>query len=352
MKPSPLTPQHRSAGTSLESALGTELVKDFGDVRGEYDALRDGAGLLDLAFLRAVQISGADTADYLHRRLSNSVKSLAVGGGCHTGLLRPDGTMIAEMTVHRTGEAAFLALVPALAEDALIESLEKFIFSEECAVSRTEASVLGLVGPESAKMIETALGVGVDRLAEWGIAAGTDGLSVARLQVSLQPAFALVGIDPARRWSALTAAGARPCGMGAFHVHRIEAGLPLFGVDHDDSWMPADAGLESIVDFEKGCFPGQEAVAKAHNVGHPRHVLRGFTFEASAPPAPGTPFFLEKSELGSVTSVCESPALGRPIGLGHLKWKWREETGALQLGHEGTLGTAHPVALPFDVSSR
>jgi folate-binding protein YgfZ len=340
---------HRRCGGTLEPSLGVEVVRAFGDAEAEYSNILSSSGLLDLTFLRAVRIHGADAADYLHRSLSNSVRSLEVGEGCHAALLQPEGKMIAELTLHRRPETEFLAITPALCTEEFITSLQKYIFSEDCTVERVGGALLGVVGPRAGAVVERVTGVSARDLTQWGIAPTQGGGAVMRLRLTAHPGFAVLASsgDLEALWVGLAEAEAQPTGMEALHVHRIEAGIPMFGVDHDSQWMPADAGIESLVDFDKGCFPGQEAVAKVHNIGHPRHVLRGFEISGDVPPPPGTEVFRDEEAIGSLSSVCTSPALGKPIGLGHVKWKWREARDGLRLGRGGEHGEAEVHELPF-----
>jgi folate-binding protein YgfZ len=264
------------------------------------------------------------------------------------------GQMIGEMTLHRTGDSEFLALTMPACTEPLASALERFIFTEDCTVEQ-ETTRLGLVslhGPGACDLLGATLGDSTADLPPHGsrrcefqggdvlaLATGLAGITGRHLMVEVASLASL--------WERLLSAGAVPIGWASLDAMRIEAGVPLFGVDHDDGWIPTDAGLESTLDFDKGCFPGQEVVAKIRNIGHPRWVLRGFELTADRCPPSGTPLLLEGQSVGSLSSVCRSPSLGRIVALGHLRWKFRDPESPLLLGGEGEMSEARVTSLPF-----
>ncbi|MBN1476003.1 aminomethyltransferase family protein [Candidatus Sumerlaeota bacterium] len=354
MMQSSLWEQHMRGGAEAMTLQGWRVVRSHADIATECRAVREGAGVIDLSHLGRTWLRGTDAQDYLHRQLSRSIRPLAVGEGCHAVHMNAMGQMIGELTLHRTDEQEFLALTMPVCTESLASTLERFIFGEDCTVEREAEStgLLSIHGPRACELLERTLGDSTADLPLHGsrrcrfrsadvlvLATALTGVTGRHLMVDVASLSAL--------WEDLLNAKAMPFGWAALDTLRIEAGIPLFGVDHDSGWIPTDAGLEATLDFEKGCFPGQEVVAKIRNIGHPRWVLRGFVLSATECPPRGTPLLLSGQRVGSLSSVGHSPPLGRVIALGHLRWKFRDSDGPLQLGEEGEMGEARVANLPF-----
>jgi tRNA-modifying protein YgfZ len=249
------------------------------------------AEVLERGFLRA---SGRDAVSYLQSMVSNDVEALAPGVGCYALLLTPKARVIADLEVFRTGDDLVLACPPETVDDVLA-TLLRARFRKQVAIE-----------PAGHVLV-------------WGEADG----AVAELATPIGP----------ERLLDRTPDGAN--GSGAdFEVARIEAGISRYGREFDGDSMPAEAGLvERAVSFTKGCYPGQEPVARLHYRGRANRGLRGLRFEG-APPAPGTRVTVEGADVGRVTSVADSARFG-PIGLAIL----RREVG------EGAAGDAAGTAL-------
>jgi tRNA-modifying protein YgfZ len=233
------------------------------------------AAVLDRAFLRA---SGPDAVPYLQSMVSNDVEALAPGGGTYALLLTPKARVIADLEVFRTGDDLVLACPPEAAEDVL-GTLLRARFRKKVALEPAEYALV------------------------WGDAAG----ALAELETPAGPHRLLAeapanGAGTAQEWE----------------LARIEAGVPRFGREFDGDSMPAEAGLEArAISFTKGCYPGQEPVARLHYRGHANRGVRGVRF-AAALAAPGTPVTVDGATVGRVTSAIESPRFG-PIGLAVLR---------------------------------
>lgn len=253
------------------------------------------AVVLDRATFRA---SGRDTRAYLQSMFSQDVEAIPDGGGAYALLLTPKARVIADAEVFAVDGSLVLALPPAAAEDA-VRTLEMARFRKKVAFEPTPAVVVWQ---------------GENGLAELSTPAGPLILSAAPPDAE----------EPAERWQ----------------VARVEAGLPEFGTDFDTSSMPAEAGLEErAISFSKGCYPGQEPVARLHYRGHANRGLRGLRHEAQPPP-PGTPVLLDGREVGRTGSAAVSERFGT-ISLAVLR---REVDDGAQVDAGGPATVA---ALPF-----
>ncbi len=309
------------------------------ELDGQYRALREEAGFL--ARTRAALIvRGSDAAEYLQGQLTNDIEALAAERGCYAALLDRKGHIQADMRVLRleTGEL-WLDLEPAPAESVL-KHLRTYSIGRDVEVedATDRWGIVSLIGPRSGE-VSGFEGLGPEfaqRYRDWD---GTEVLAVATD----------VGLDlitqaerEARLIELLKAAGAAEVSEAAAEIVRVESGRPRFGVDMGPESMPAEAGItERAVNFEKGCYVGQEPVARLHYRGKPNRTLRGLRL--SAPAAHGDSLLLGEREVGTIGTVCLSPSLG-PIALAIVR-REAEEGDRLTVGDGGV--TAEVGALPF-----
>lgn len=322
-------------------------------------AARRAAGLLDQTGMALIEVTGRDAADYLHRMLTSSVKSLSPGQGGRSAVLKGDGRMVSPATVFRTGSESFLLLAPGVCRASLGAHLDKYLITEEAEIrDRSEDdAAFAVAGPLAAGVVSAVAGADVHSLGELASAPGRFGASevlVLRTDPFRLPGFLLLvpAASEAAAREALAgqvlSAGGSILNQEACTVLRVEAGEPEFGTDMNESTIPLEAGLREAIDFRKGCFPGQEIVARIENLGHPAKMLVGLTL----PPedersAAGTPLFFDGKETGRITSAVMSPALGRRIALATVKWDQREPGTELELKEPGSGIRAVVTRIPF-----
>jgi tRNA-modifying protein YgfZ len=309
------------------------------ELDGQYRALREEAG-----FLRrersALRLSGPDAAEYLQGQLTNDIEALGTEQGCYAALLDRKGHLTSDMRVLRleSGEI-WLDLEPVAAE-AVGKHLRTYSIGREVQVEDVTASwtIFSLIGPRSGELSGFE-GLGPEhaqRSRRWD---GTDVLGVATdLGVDL-----IADADDATALeSVLADAGAVQVSDEAAEIVRVESGRPRFGLEMSSEHMPAEAGIvERAVNFEKGCYIGQEPVARLHYRGKPNRTLRGLRL--SAPAAHADPIFLGEKEVGAIGTPCLSPAHG-PIALAVIR---REAAEGDRLTVADGPGTAAVVELPF-----
>ncbi len=309
------------------------------ELDAQYRQLREECGLLDRSGRGKLMISGSEAAEYLQGQLTNDVEALSPGEGQYAALLDRKGHMQADMRVLRTSpEEIWIDTEPEALEPAK-RHLETYKIGREVAIVdlSAERAILSLIGPRSVEIAGTAV------LSEHAcasiniggadcVAAGTaDGID---LIVKAADAFAVR--------EALLATGAAAVDAEAAEVMRIEAGTPRFGAEMSVATMPAEAGIvERAISFTKGCYIGQEPVARLHYKGRPNRTLRGL--ELSAPAAPEAELRLGEKEVGRIGSACISPARG-PIALAIVR-REAEPGAELAVGEDGV--TARVVDLPF-----
>jgi folate-binding protein YgfZ len=326
----PLLELHRSSGAKMGEYFGTVLPSRFGDFAAEYAALRESVGLLDTNFRAFFSLTGADRQRYLNAILTSNVRDLKPGQGTVGLLLTPQGHILAEIETFLR-EDAILASSHAMVAERTFATLEKFIIMDDVTLEDVTASTgtLDLAGPRAASFLAEcgAKGFGeLPLLAHTEVAVGQIPARVVRRELAGHPAATLIaGREhlPAL-WRELServrAHGGAPTGLEAFNSIRLECGTPWFGRDYGDQQIPHEAGLElSHINYEKGCYTGQEIVERVRSRGHVNRRLTELRFEAAEAPAPGAKLVLGGNEVGNVTSTAFSPKLGWPIGLGYLR---------------------------------
>jgi folate-binding protein YgfZ len=324
-------------GGFLESVVMGDAVTV--EIDGQYRQLREECGLLDRSARGKLLVKGPEAAEYLQGQLTNDIEALEPGEGCYAALLDRKGHMQADMRVLRlTPEEIWLDTEPA-ALAVTHSHLETYKIGRQVEVEdATEGrALLSLIGPRSAEIADSpplpeyagqriAVG-GVEGFAA-GTATGIDLIASAG--------------DADRLRATLAEAGAVEVSDEAAEILRVEAGTPRFGAEMDTGTMPAEAGIvEAAVDFDKGCYIGQETVARLHYKGKPNRRLRGLRL--SAPAAAGTVLTLGEKEVGLIGSSCVSPVHG-PIALAILR-REAEPGAELAAGEDGV--TARVTDLPF-----
>jgi folate-binding protein YgfZ len=313
----------------------------------EYRTLRDACGLIDRSERGKLALSGADAVEFLNGQVTNELADLHAGEGRYAAFLTHKGKMLGDVRILVAGEHASSASAELLLDTERVALQELFDMIRRSKIGfdvqlhkRTlERGLLSLIGPHSERI------AGAERLA---------GAEHANEYVELGPVAALairtdVGVDlicDAAEHDALTSElrrrGAAPVSLQAAECLRVERGRPRYGVDIDSTTIPQEAGLnERAVSFTKGCYVGQETVARLHYRGKPNRHLRGLRL--SAPAASGDELRLAERSVGRLGSSVHSAELG-PIALALVR---REaEPGAIvQVGERGT--TARVVELPF-----
>jgi folate-binding protein YgfZ len=354
---------HRRAGASMDEREGHLLPANYRDAAAEYEAVRggEGAGLIDLSARGRVEVSGKDAVQFLNGLITNDVKTLAVASWMPCAFPNPQGRLLAFARVWRASESApFLFDTEPATRAVVFKNLERFSPAGDFKVVDTteRTAQLSVQGAHAARVITDALGEDVASVARGRVAiSDARGVVVARATHTGEDGFDLItDADRARAlWDALVAAGARPVGQDALEVLRVEAGVARYGADVDASNVVLEAGSDEAVSYTKGCYVGQEIIARIHWRGHVAKRLAGLIPEetgdegAGAPLSPGAKIRTTDAsrEIGRVTSVVFSPRLRKQIALGVVKYDFL--AAGTEVLIEGATGAtlARVVELPF-----
>jgi folate-binding protein YgfZ len=288
------------------------------NVEHDHRVLTERAGFLERTDRTHVTLRGPDSAEYLQGQVTNDVQELSPGEGCYAALLNPKGRILADMRVIMvTPEELWLDLEAVAHEPALRElTMYKIGRRVEIADAGSDRTVLSVIGPRAWDVLSQAdIVEGAAPAPEHAWVRGRADSIVAATDVGFDVLVAPPAV--AALTESLAAAGAHPVSEEAVEVVRIEQGRPRYGVDMSEENLPGEAGIvERAVSFTKGCYVGQEPVARMFHKGHPNRHLRALRL--SAPVEAGTPMTAAGKEVGRVTSAAVSPVHG-PIALGILR---------------------------------
>ena len=317
MDPLSLHDRHASLGAAFGELKGREVVERV-PARDEDRALRSGAGLFDASARGVIRLTGPDRVSFLQGMVTQDVEGLPVGSVADAALLTPKGAMVADARVMKRPDDFLLLTEPGYGP-VVLGTLERYLISEDAELSDATAGFgqLSVVGPEAEALTARVLGLGAPDGA--GLrsfeAGGTTGWALPQ-GLLLPGVDLLVPIEGLGTvFDRLLEAGATPVGFAALEVLRVEQGTPRFGADMDEKTIPLEANLQRAIHYQKGCYIGQEVIARATFRGHVNRHLVGLRFAGPAP-APRTELFTGERRVGWVTSVVDSPRLG-PIGLGY-----------------------------------
>jgi folate-binding protein YgfZ len=314
-------------------------VRALPEIDAQYRELREGAGLLERTERATLEVRGPDAAEFLQGQVTNDVVALDSGRGCYAAMLNPKGRIAADMRILRAAPERFLLDTEATARDVVLRDLRMYKIGRQVEVVETpDRAIFSLIGPRSDEVVESALGAcpGGD---EHSLIEAGEGVFAVRTNVGIE---IVADTDVGKR---LLEAGAQPVSLDAAEIVRVEHGRPRHGIDMTEDNLPAEAGIvDRAVSFTKGCYVGQEPVARMHYKGHPNRHLRGLRL--SGPAASGSVLLATDKPVGALTSVVLSPALGR-IALALVR---REVTPGdeVSVGENGLPATV--VELPFAIS--
>jgi folate-binding protein YgfZ len=349
----PLHDAHERDGARFTESDGCLLPRDYGDPAAEHEIVRERAGLIDRSERGKIEVTGKDRATFLHGLLSTDVKGLVPGQARESALLDVHGKITALLVVHCLPDRLVLETDRQLSE-SLVSTIDRYLFSERAELENVTPTwgILTVAGPVARKTVDQALGTAVPDLPRWQhVVVPRDGMDVrvVRAEQTGEEGYDLWA--PAeglgRLWGRLRGAGAGPVGREAWEVLRVEAGVVRYGVDVDASTLLLEAPLPNFYSLNKGCYLGQEVVARITYRGHVNRKIVGFRFTDTRVPPAGAPVLAGGREAGRITSAVLSPALGVALALGFLRLEHHEPGTRVEVEGGGDRLSAEVVELPF-----
>ncbi|MCX7891809.1 MAG: folate-binding protein YgfZ [Burkholderiales bacterium] len=295
------------------AVLSNGVVADFGDPAGERAAAVSGSVVAPLLHLGALRVSGPDAVAFLHGQLTNDVKGMGPDRARYAGYCTPKGRLLANFLAWREGEGVVLALARELVP-AIGKRLRMFVLRSKVTIADAsdEVVLLGLAGPEAARAVQAATGAGAPA-APMGVARGASGAVAIRVPggrfVIAVPAEAAQGA-----WES-AASVLRPAGTPVWEWLEIRNGLTLVTAPTQDELVPQMANLELVggVSFDKGCYPGQEVVARSQYLGKVKRRTYLAHVPGAPPPRPGEAVFASGAPdqpAGIIVNVAPAPGGG------------------------------------------
>ena len=303
---------------------GRTVALNYDDPSREYTALRDACGVVRRDERARWVFAGEKAASTLAGLVTNDVESLTPGAGCYAAALTPKGRIVADVRVLRR-ESDFLVDVAARACVGWADLVRKYVnprMAKYADVSEATGCV-GIYGPRATNMLARVSGTDagtLNALAPYHHMLAT--IATRSVRVIRSPDFGGVGFDLVTEaadadavFDAINGAGARAVGLTAADIARVEAGRPEWGIDMDDATIPQEANLEELhaISYTKGCYTGQEVVARVHFRGHVNRHLRGLVADHPLPPHASV-VSSDRADVGDVRSSVVSPRFG-PIAL-------------------------------------
>jgi folate-binding protein YgfZ len=346
---------HSKLGAVMTEHDGWSVPSSYGSVSDEYSAVRTrGAGLIDLSLRSRINVNGTEAVQFLNGLVTNDVKTLEDGMWMPAAFPNAQGRLLAMVRMMHHADGFLIDTEPAT-HDAVLKTVERFTYAGDFKVHDLtgEMASISVQGSRAGEIVGQVLGTEATQVAH-GRLVETDWCElkvlVIRATHTSEDGFDLFvrANNAVALWDALQSAGAEPVGFDAFEILRIEAGLPLYGVDVDLTNVVLEAGLDNAVSFTKGCYIGQEIIARIHWRGHVAKKFAGLILDDTGIIQHGdTLLSTEGKEIGRITSVCVSPQIDRTIALGLIKYDYLAAgTRARVSSNDGELeGTI--VALPF-----
>src|SRR5215208_6888843 len=306
----------------------------------EYRALTEGCGLVDRAGRGRLALTGPDRREFLHGQITQDIETLEPGHGRYAALLTHKGKMLSDMRVLDLGDELLLSCERAGLQE-IFNMIRRYKLGADVELHKRtlEMGELSLIGPD-ARRVAGAAELGPDEHDNVRARLGEHDVILVATDLGVDVFCAAEATEGVR--GTLLAAGAVEVGEASAELVRVESGRPRYGIDLDDNVIPQEAGLnERAVSFTKGCYVGQETVARLYYRGKPNRHLRGLLLGATV--EPGTLLRLGEKEVGRITSVAVSPTRG-PIALALVRRQ--AEPGSTVAAGDGEV-SAEVVELPF-----
>ena len=365
MTPLALHEFHAGLNARFTEVHGQEAVEDYGDWLAEHAALRSSAVVFDLSFRSRLVLTGADRVRLLNGQVTNNVKDLPAGHGCYAALVTNKGRLQSDHNIHVLPEEILLDFEPGLGA-AIADRFHKFIIADDVQVvdAAPHYGLLSVQGPQAWTVVER-VGLAFAKPAKEFQSSSIQDGALGEIYCMNQPRLGTTGFDlfaPTNSLAALAdkliaaakQLGGCAGGWRALETARIEAGRPRFGAEMDETNLPPEAGIDArAISYTKGCYIGQEVIARIRTYGQVAKALRGLRLaeDLKMLPAKGDKLFNAEKEVGYVTSALASPTLKANIALGYVR---REHN---QIGTELTLRQADGesrvsiVKLPFNLKN-
>jgi aminomethyltransferase len=359
---SPLHAVHVAAGATFTDFAGWQMPVRYSSDLAEHHAVRTAAGLFDLSHMAEFAVSGPQAAAFLDHALAGLLSAIELGQAKYSLLLTPEGGIVDDLVVYRTGESDYLVVANASNHDPVAAALAERIDGFDAVLhdASDETALIAVQGPASRAILESTAGFdapGLDELRYYRAVPGAFGgepVLVARTGYTGEDGFELY-VRPGLAeslWAAVAAAGADhgivPAGLASRDTLRLEAGMPLYGHELSLETFPAQAGLGRVPSMTKTSFVGRAALEQGPATDAP--VLVGLVADGRRAARADYPIYADDAStepIGIVTSGALSPTLGHPIAMAYVSPRHAEPGTELSVDIRGTRLAFRTTTLPF-----
>lgn len=330
MNRSPLHNIYLENNAEFTREAGWELPKKFYETDKEVNDTRNGFSFVDISHRGKIVLSGKEHVKFLQGMLSNDINSLGENEGLYATLLTVKGRMVSDMRVFKDSESIYIDLEPGL-NKKILDHLLKFRLSYKADIEDVSYnySLFHICGPKINNLENKNLISSIAKLKENSfVKLKIENISVRAFKVNRtgETGFDLmVKIDDAEAlWSTISKLKPQLIGLDCLETVRIETGIPVYNKDMDESTIPIEAGLWNALDFEKGCYVGQEVIARIKWRGHVNRHLMGFISNDDQKTNEGNKIIANEKEIGKITSSTYSPTLDKNISMGYIRKEYVE----------------------------
>jgi folate-binding protein YgfZ len=333
---------------------GATTAARFGDPQSEWSELRTGCGVYDLGYRAKISLTGGDRVRWLNGMVTNNIRDLAAGHGVYAFLLNPQGHILGDLYAYNRGESIMVDTDRGQVEKVLA-TFEHYIIMDDVEVTNLseQMTALGVAGPKARAVLQAA-GIAIPATQPLQIfepacecACECVKCTVVRGEDTAHEGYELwlASGEVKKTWDALLAAGASPVGFEALELHRIVSGVPQYGVDIRERDLPQETEQARALNFNKGCYIGQEIVERIRSRGAVHRKFTGFVADGAVEIAVGTKIASGEKEVGDITSAAPVQFAGveKTIALGYI----RREVGVP--GREVTIGNTKATVVPLPV---
>jgi folate-binding protein YgfZ len=341
-----------SDGYASGEFRGATTATRFTDPDTEFAKLRAECGVYDLGYRAKISLTGGDRVRWLNGMVTNNIRDLVSGQGVYAFLLNPQGHILGDLYAYNRGESLLVDTDRSQVEK-ILATFDHYIIMDDVEVANLseQLTALGIGGPKCLEVMKKA-GIELPALQpvqlheiQCDCECGCVKCTVVRTDSSMESYEIWLSPDSVKPlWNKLLASGATPIGFEALELQRIASGIPLYGVDIRERDLPQETEQARALNFNKGCYIGQEIVERIRSRGSVHRKFSGFVAEPGPAIAPGTKIVAGEKEVGEITSAASIrfPSAAKNVALGYI----RRELGTPGREVKLRAAVARVVALP------
>jgi folate-binding protein YgfZ len=344
---------------------GAITAARFGDPQAEFAALRAGCGVYDLGYRAKISLTGSDRVRWLNGMVTNNIRDLAVEHGVYAFLLNPQGHILGDLYAYNRGESGVSPSIRVETDrnqvEKILATFDHYIIMDDVEVANLSEQItsLGISGPKARAVIQKA-GMQIPELhplqlqdIKCDCGCGCIDCTIVRTDNPIESYEIWLAAEHVKPlWNSLTAAGAMPVGFEAVELQRIASGIPLFGVDIRERDLPQETEQGRALNFNKGCYVGQEIIERIRSRGAVHRKFSGFLVDGAVTFTPGTKIVASEKEVGEITSAATISFLHgeKTVALGYIRREVGTPDRAVMIG--GCMASVIQLPVGNDVLSQ